>query len=143
MCSARYPMIANHSANGWTALHWAASKGDVECIRTLIDYGADVNARDVANRTPLRIAQEMGFAKSGKLFSNTVSPVQTILSALPVYTVKMLGGPAYALHLLDMKHKIEKASVAFIDSVINKKADINLRNQVRQGGSFILSTANM
>jgi ankyrin repeat protein len=30
---------------GWTALHWAAQRGDLDMMRLLIDGGADVNAR--------------------------------------------------------------------------------------------------
>ena len=30
----------------WTALHWAASRGHVQVVETLIRLGADVNALD-------------------------------------------------------------------------------------------------
>ena len=30
-----------------TPLHWAADKGSVECVNALINYGADVTAKDV------------------------------------------------------------------------------------------------
>ena len=30
-----------------TPLHWAASKGSVECVNTLINHGADVSVKDV------------------------------------------------------------------------------------------------
>lgn len=39
-----------------TPLHWAAQHGHVEVVRTLIDNGADVNAKDVFGRTPLHLA---------------------------------------------------------------------------------------
>lgn len=39
-----------------TPLHWAAQHGHVEVVQTLIDNGADVNARDVFGRTPLHLA---------------------------------------------------------------------------------------
>lgn len=39
-----------------TPLHWAAQHGHVEVVRTLIDNGANVNARDVFGRTPLHLA---------------------------------------------------------------------------------------
>lgn len=39
-----------------TPLHWAAQHGHTEVVRTLIDNGTDVNARDVFGRTPLHLA---------------------------------------------------------------------------------------
>ena len=39
-----------------TPLHWASQHGHVEVVQTLIDNGANVNARDVFGRTPLHLA---------------------------------------------------------------------------------------
>jgi ankyrin repeat protein len=33
------------SQDGWTALMWAAAKGHAECVRLLIDVGADKEAQ--------------------------------------------------------------------------------------------------
>ncbi|XP_046983414.1 BRCA1-associated RING domain protein 1-like [Schistocerca americana] len=41
---------------GWTALHWAASRGDVEVVRLLLEAGAAVDARDKDGWTPLHCA---------------------------------------------------------------------------------------
>jgi hypothetical protein len=41
---------------GLTPLHWAASTGDDAAVRLLLGAGADPNARDVKERTPLHIA---------------------------------------------------------------------------------------
>lgn len=105
------------SASRWTALHWAASRGDVKCIRKLMDYGANVNARDVENRRPLQIAQERHYNKS----------------------VKVLGGQQYALHLLDLKRELLKAPVQRIELLVSRKADINMQNEV--SGKTILHRA--
>lgn len=43
---------------GWTALHYCASFGFVDLIRTLIERGADIGALDDEGRTPLRVAIE-------------------------------------------------------------------------------------
>ena len=38
---------------GWTALHWAADRGLLEVTNMLLDYNADVNARDLNEATPI------------------------------------------------------------------------------------------
>ena len=39
-----------------TALHFAASKGDVATVRVLLNHGANSNAKDVNGNTPLHLA---------------------------------------------------------------------------------------
>jgi ankyrin repeat protein len=51
---------ATYSRAGWTALIYAASEGDIESVRALIDAGADVNAKD---RTSFN-AKDKTFGKS-------------------------------------------------------------------------------
>ena len=41
----------------FTALHGAALRGSHEVIQILVDYGADLNARDFRGRTPYRLAE--------------------------------------------------------------------------------------
>ena len=43
----------------YTELHHAARAGDVEAIRTLIESGAEVDANDKWDRTPISYAVEM------------------------------------------------------------------------------------
>ncbi|HYV04281.1 MAG TPA: sigma-70 family RNA polymerase sigma factor, partial [Blastocatellia bacterium] len=45
---------------GWTALHYSAGYGFAELVSPLIDRGADINALDDENRTPLQVALEAG-----------------------------------------------------------------------------------
>jgi ankyrin repeat protein len=35
-------------SNGWTALHWAAAKGNRRIVRSLVAFGADVNGQNCA-----------------------------------------------------------------------------------------------
>ena len=50
----------------FTALHGAALRGLNEVVQTLLDHGADIDARDFRGRTPYRLAQG---SKPGILFS--------------------------------------------------------------------------
>jgi ankyrin repeat protein len=49
--------IQRKSAMGWTALHYAAINGDVELVKYLIKYGANVNKATGDGSTPLYLAQ--------------------------------------------------------------------------------------
>ena len=52
---------------GWTALHWAADRGLLEVTNMLLDYNADVNARDLNEATPIIAAARancMGTARA-------------------------------------------------------------------------------
>ncbi|XP_047104807.1 ankyrin repeat domain-containing protein 23-like [Schistocerca piceifrons] len=48
---------------GWTALHWAAHRGDVEAARLLVGAGAAVDARTDHGATPLHWAALNGHAE--------------------------------------------------------------------------------
>ena len=45
---------------GRSALHEAVSQGELETARTLILYGAEVDAADLSGQTPLYFASELG-----------------------------------------------------------------------------------
>ncbi|KAK3323204.1 ankyrin repeat-containing domain protein [Cercophora scortea] len=45
---------------GFTPLHWAVMKGNIDHLQRLIDQGADVEALDFAGRTPLHWAVQDG-----------------------------------------------------------------------------------
>ena len=42
--------------NGYTALHWAAEKGQKKIVKLLIEKGANLNAKTKNNLTPLNLA---------------------------------------------------------------------------------------
>ena len=69
----RSPHAVFHSRKEWvrgwlvTGLHLASAAGHVECCRVLLDFGADVEAKDAYKRTPL-------------MYAATLEVVQVLLS---------------------------------------------------------------
>jgi len=45
---------------GWTAVHQAASRGNVEIMQAVLDAGGDLKSRDAEGRLPVAIAEEAG-----------------------------------------------------------------------------------
>ena len=41
-----------------TPLHWAAESGSVQCVQTLIDYGADPTVVSKFDKTPAKVADD-------------------------------------------------------------------------------------
>ena len=48
--------LSKQSAKGWTALHYAAINGDVDLVKYLIKYGANINKSTGEGSTPLYLA---------------------------------------------------------------------------------------
>ncbi|MBR5888302.1 MAG: ankyrin repeat domain-containing protein, partial [Akkermansia sp.] len=49
---------------------WAANIGHTECVKLLIDAGADVNRANNEGRTPLSIAEKNGHTECAELLRN-------------------------------------------------------------------------
>lgn len=52
--------VDQQDEQGWTALHWAAGRGDVGIVERLLEHGADVTRTGRDLRTPLMIAKAAG-----------------------------------------------------------------------------------
>jgi hypothetical protein len=50
-------------ARHWSALHWAAERGEAECVRLLLCAGADSEARTAAGLTPLHLTTSAGISR--------------------------------------------------------------------------------
>ncbi len=58
---AKYQELENHTievtdTHGWTALHYAADSGSLECVKLLIEHKANINATTNKNETALFLA---------------------------------------------------------------------------------------
>ena len=62
---------------GMTPLHWASRAGSMECVRWLLDHGAEADARNDAHRTSIQLAAECGRAEAVKLLAATGADLNT------------------------------------------------------------------
>jgi ankyrin repeat protein len=54
------PDLATRDDKGWTALDWAAGRGDIDVVRALLDAGADPHATSEDQRSAYQIALAAG-----------------------------------------------------------------------------------
>ncbi len=64
-------------AYGMTLLHWASRADSLECVKLLLDRGADVDALNDAHRTPLQLAAERGKAGAIRLLAGAGADLDT------------------------------------------------------------------
>jgi hypothetical protein len=48
--------VDDRDITGQSALHWAARRGDIKAVRTLLSFGASLSAKDLCWNTPLHAA---------------------------------------------------------------------------------------
>ena len=65
------------SGYGMTLLHWASRANSLECVKLLLDRGADTDARNSAHRTPLQLAAEHGKAGAIRLLARAGADLDT------------------------------------------------------------------
>ncbi|XP_059488485.1 uncharacterized protein LOC132204174 isoform X2 [Neocloeon triangulifer] len=88
--------VGKKGKNGKTALHWAAQKGHIAVAKFLLSKGADVNALNNDNDTPLTLAA---------LFSNEETCRFLVDSGADLSAVDSDGDDA--LHLASLKGKLD------------------------------------
>jgi len=100
--------------DGMTALHWAATHGDVEEARMLIYAGARLDAvTRNGNYTPLHLAAKAGSAKA----------VRALLDAGANANAKTTSGGATPLHFA-----AAQGSVEAIGALLDKRATVDARD---------------
>ncbi|KAL5515199.1 hypothetical protein EMCRGX_G000331 [Ephydatia muelleri] len=63
-----------NNGDGGTALMWASGWGHMECVKVLLDRGADVNMQDKNGWTALMKASKSGHMECVKVLLDTVTP---------------------------------------------------------------------
>ena len=66
----------------WTPLHYAAAAGRADNVRALIDLGADVNARDLMERTPLYYTCSWAVERRALSGTRVLEPVRYCINTL-------------------------------------------------------------
>ena len=110
---------AHHHAdeNGMTALHWEAKKDCPDVVKSLVDAGADIEARDSLGSSPLLVACENGniakvkmLVEAGASVRDTGNKKETCLTLAAenghTETVRYLVG----LPEVDVEHEVENVT---------------------------------
>ncbi|XP_059216048.1 transient receptor potential channel pyrexia [Stomoxys calcitrans] len=100
-----------------SALHFAIDRNAVDCVETLLKYGADPNTPQVYTETPLHTACALGFTKCVELLLNYGADVRSQFGE----------GKLTALHLA-----AENDYVDCVRLLLEHKADVNCRNASHQ-----------
>jgi len=97
---------SKHKINGWTALHWAARRNNVEAVKILMSNGAKVDIENNEGKTPGQVAADENVRN---ILGSTETPATvTETNYVPNY----LQNPAFC-------HKVD------LDIVENGAADQN------------------
>ncbi len=133
-----------------TALHMAVNNNNIEIVKLLLDNGADVNAKDVEENTPLHIASEKGYTKvvnqllTNKKSKNKINinekdndwntPLHMAANNNKIGIVKLLldnGADVNAkdvLGIIPLCDAVNNNNIAIIKLLFKKENDININN---------------
>lgn len=89
----------------WSCLHYAAARGATGVLSRMLDYGADVDARNAAGRTPLAEAAKRGRLQAVALLLRRgadVNSYDTQSGFTPLHLAAQYNHPAVIRALLDV-----------------------------------------
>lgn len=116
MANHLFQEVNQKNSYGQTALHLAAHYNDLAQVKLLLELGADVNSRDLDNRTPLLCA-----AAYNKLDSHFDTIEALLMHGSPVNALNIDGStPLHCLAWL--------ADVRTIDLLLKFGADVRIKN---------------
>jgi ankyrin repeat protein len=88
--------VNQQDRHGWTALCWAAGRGDMAIIRALAENGADVLKTGIDQRSPAMIAIAAGQVDAARFLLQ-------VEAARPDYSAQRLRQYCAALHMKDLR----------------------------------------
>lgn len=130
----------NSSRNSETALHIAARSGCFDCVKVLVEAGADVNAKTKDGKTPLHLAKFKGQREVAEYLMShgvdlpTPAPISKKLATADVekgrtsfshqcdgcHSVKPMGGKKTGPNLWDIvgRDKASMANMSYSDTLL-------------------------
>jgi ankyrin repeat protein len=130
ICASAYPAVSHASpTDDLLAIVQSGWNKDISRIQTLIDQGADVNARNKYGDTPLVIAARNG--------SNET--VKALLAGGADVNIKSQNGWAPILHASQRIHNNNNPhlSIEIINALIDKGADVDARTNSGETSIFL------
>lgn len=104
MCVGQKALNFNSESDArWSCLHYAAARGDENVITRMLNYGADVDERNAAGRTPLAEASKSGELDTVKLLLDRgaeVNVYDTESGFTPLHLAAQQNHPAVIRRLL-------------------------------------------
>ncbi|XP_061819724.1 ankyrin repeat and SOCS box protein 7 [Nerophis lumbriciformis] len=103
-------------ANGWTLLHFSATKGNEQCVRVFLDYGANPTVKDlIGGFTALHYAAMHGRARIARLMLDSVFCGDIINAKsndgwTPLHVAAHYGRDAFVRLLLELKAEVDPLS---------------------------------
>ncbi len=116
-------------ADGMTALHWAATRGDASVSKMLVAAGARVDAfTRNGNYTPLHLAAKSGRAEAVKVLLNAGADVKaatTTGGATALHFAAADGDPETVIALLDKGAPVDSRETAYAQTPLMWAASYN------------------
>ncbi|XP_076057985.1 ankyrin repeat domain-containing protein 40-like isoform X2 [Oratosquilla oratoria] len=108
-----------HNINGWTGLHWACKRENVETVRWLLANGADINITNSQNQVAAQLTSNPQILNLLGVDPNSVSPVTSVAS--PPITPNYLANPPldYKVDVSSNPSKPSAPSIPFSNQVSN------------------------
>ena len=113
LLSAAPDLITARTGLGETALHYLAVENQLEAVRTLVEYGAEVNTVNKCGGTPLSEAASLGY----------VDLVRYLLAVGAQIHVEGQGEPT-------LNCGTNSGNTEIVRMLLNTGADVNIRNDI-------------
>ena len=116
--------VNKRNFTGFSALHWAAFSGRIECVKLLLDAGALLESQTDDGRTPLHIAASRGHLQFLKFIVSCGADLHAVTSIgwTAVHYALINNQKSVVKYLLDQKVEYDEYDVNMetIDSIVKE-----------------------